>query len=410
MQQHNLRLAYTVGLNIELQMGVLIQNNPDDVMNFVRNRYIESRNGTLSNVHHLQDKRHTVALIAKINETSVHVHIDYVFGEFLIDGFPMGRLPERMMRLATFQRIFGNTTFEVQPRNGTFSTVLPYKDFFYIFREHTEDGVIILEQNSNDHSIKQLIPNSVLKNIVPHLLVENFSHWYNQDNKTIEFRPKMFSDTNFVSVDGIQYVLDLTACRLQHVKSEKFLLAMRSTSYEKIVKLLDRLEHPDYINVVMDSPLKARVELIRMNLNFIIDCTSKKSGYDIESNEWTGMRVALKQNIGTLFGLNFGLVLESMDESMQNRILIVPHGKFNIRSMSEAIDSQTKRYSHVSVTIDRTKDAVLRTPSFFMYTVNNECRTLKANSYAAWFYLAHLHAVTSYPLPDPFTGTYIRKF
>lgn len=47
----------------------------------------------------------------------------------------------------------------------------------------------------------------------------------------------------------------------------------------------------------------------------------------------------------------------------------------------------------------------LRNPTFFVYTIDERCRILKArNNFSAWFYLAHLHAITAHPLPDPFTG------
>lgn len=105
------------------------------------------------------------------------------------------------------------------------------------------------------------------------------------------------------------------------------------------------------------------------------------------------MRVGLKQNIGTLFGLRFGLVLESIDETIKNMLLIVPHGQFNVH----------RRHHHVEVEM-AANNTELRTPSFFIYHVTHELQSLKANSFVAWFYLAHLHAATSYPLPDPFTG------
>lgn len=388
-----------MGLTIELKMGLLIEQSPHDVKDFVRDRYIESRNGTFGRLKHLESKRHTVALTAEIDGEKYYVHIDYVFGEFLINGLPMGRLPATITSLPIFKRIFGNSAFEVQPRHRVFSTVLPYNGSYFIFREHNDEGVVILETSDSDGDcVKQLIPHTKMSGIVPFQLMENYSHWWNRVRSTIEFRPKSFRDADFTSVKGIHYELDLIGCCLKHVKSGRFLLDVRSRSYTKIVGLLVRLENPHYINIVMDEPLKARVELLRMNLNFIIDCTHRNSHYQIESNEWRGMRVSSSQNIGTLYGLRFGLVLESMDETTPSRLLIVPHGKFIVKGR----ESKT---SHITVDIDVAEDAQLRKPAFFEYRVNNECRILKANSYAAWFYLAHLHAVTSFPLPDPFTGT-----
>lgn len=386
-----MRMVSSIGLGIELDMKALIEHSPDEVNAFVRDRYMESRNGTLYGMHHVQDRRHMVALYAIIEKQQFIVHIDYVFGDFLIDGLPMGHLPDSITKLPLFQRIFGSTTFDVQPRDRVFSTLQPYNGFHYTFREHSTEGVAV--QEISTECTKLLIPHTVMADIVPYLLAQNFSHWFNPNDNTIEFRPKRFSEANFVTEDGIEYKLDLDSCRLLHVKSKRFLLDVRSSSFRKIAALLRRLEQRQYINVVMDEPLKARAELVRMNLNFIIDCSKDRSEYRIESNEFGGMQVSLTQNIGTLFGLRFGLVLESTNESMENRLVIMPHGKFNV----------DRSYHHVQVEIAG-KDGDLRSPSFFVHRVNNKCRTLNANSYAAWFYLATLHVVTSYPLPDPFTG------
>lgn len=144
---------------------------------------------------------------------------------------------------------------------------------------------------------------------------------------------------------------------------------------------------------LMDAPLIARIELVRMKLTFIIDCSKIRMKYDTQSIEYKDMRVSSKQNIGTLFGLRFGLVLESTTKNANERLLIVPHGKFSV----------TQSGRHVEVEL-KEETRALRTPPFFIYHVDNVCKTLRANSFAAWFYLAHLHAVTSYPLSDPLTG------
>lgn len=403
------RIAHSIGLNIEGKLAAMIDANPEEVYEFVRIRYEDSAAGYVTGLHPLPNRRHTIAMTAKIRGETFSVHIDYVFGDFLINGTPMGRLPENITKHATFQRIFGNMTFEVYPSHHALCTKLTFDGFNYIFRESAEHGIIVIERDhSRPDRSKELIPHTKMSNLVPFSLVNKFSHWYDSKQNVIEFRPKSFGETNFATVDGIQYELDVQSGQLTHTKTQRFLLDVRSESFQKIANLLVRLEHSDYIVVMMDAPSIARVELVRMNLNFIIDCSRKQRDidcpreqrdYDIESIEYSDMRVCRKQNIGTLFGLRFGLVLESTNELITNQLLIVPHGKPIVH----------RRKHHVAIKMNA-NHTELRTPSFFIYHVNAECRALKANSFAAWFYLAHLHAITSYPLPDPFTGTYIRYF
>lgn len=399
-------MAYTIGINNECRMSALIVNNSDEVRKFVKIRYTRSEENVLGwRVRHLQDKRHTIIVdfAATVDHEPSVVQIDYVFGEFLVNGMPMGRLPASITKHAIFGRIFGNTTFEVQAKNQTFSTLSVYRNHMYIFREDINDGIVVIEhkvdvmQSVNVDSTvyhKELIPHTRLIGLVPFLLLERYSHWYNREDDVIEFRPKLFSDPDFASVNGIQYELDLKTRRLKHMKTKRLLLDVRSESFKKIAELMERLEHPNYINVLMESPFGARVELTRMKLTFLIDCLNSESGYNIQSNEYSSMRVSSKQNIGTLFGLHSGLLLESMDaETVKSQLFIVPHAKINVQRMDY----------HVEVKIVA-PDTELRSPPFFIYHINKQLRTLKGNSFAAWFYLAHLHAVTSYPLPDTFTG------
>lgn len=264
----------------------------------------------------------------------------------------------------------------------------------YIFREDKGDGVIIIEHNpAGVECAKDLIPHTKLDGLVPFTLVENFSHWYDRERNIIEFRPKLFSDADFGTADGFQYELDLETCHLKHKKSEQLLLDVQSSSFKTVAKRMKRLDHCEYILVWLDAPHTARIEMVRMKLNFTIDCSKARKFYYIHSKEYDDMHISAKQNVGTLFGVRFGLILESKKKNVNKQLLIVPHGKFSVKQSDHHVDVEMSEI-----------ETKLRTPPFFIYQVDNVCRTLKANSFAAWFNLAYLHAVTSYPLPDPFTG------
>lgn len=367
-----------------------IVNERKAVEKFVHIRY---PNCALNELRLSQTKRHIIEVETTFEDSAAKIQIDYVFGAFLVNGIPIGRLPKTITGHPVFQRVFGNITFEVQPFCKAFHTVALFNDSRYIFREDKGDGVIIIEHTGEVERIKELIPHGKLIGVYPFSLIKNFSHWFNRERNTIEFRPRLFSDADFASADGIQYEFDLESRLLKHMSSERLLLDVRSKSFQTISELLKRLERSDYITVLMDAPLIARIELVRMKLTFIIDCSKIRMKYDTQSVEYKDMRVSSKQNIGTLFGLRFGLVLESTTKNANERLLIVPHGKFSVTQSGRHVDVENKDESRA-----------LRTPPFFIYHVDNVCKVLRANSFAAWFYLARLHAVTSYPLSDPFTG------
>lgn len=122
------------------------------------------------------------------------------------------------------------------------------------------------------------------------------------------------------------------------------MLDVTSDSYLKIVHQLSRLECANFINILLESPKIATIELIRMNLKFKVDTSdSNTNQYDIRSNEFSQMRVSLQQKCGTLFGLNHGLLLEKYDSSEQSTLLLLPHGMIQ----AERTKSHTYRLTFI---------------------------------------------------------------
>lgn len=392
-----LRMAYTIGLNIKERMQSLILRDDSEVRVFVGSQYSESHIEFLENLRFLENGLYAFEMIVSIDGARLVLRVNYVYGEFLVNGAPMGRLPNTITETVSFKRVFGNTIIDVTPLNGAFETRHPINGHTYTFHEDEDDGLIIIQhdnQNSpNNHC--ELIPHSKLMDEVSVLLVENFNHWLNKRENVIEFRP---TGDLITAQPEAQYQLKLDSCHLEHLPTKRWLLDIKSASFKQITKLLSRLEHEHYIHVLMEKNIltKATIELVRMNLNFDVDCSPTAPEYSIISREYRKMRVCKQQNFGTLLGLRHGLLLESMADHSTKRLLIMPHGTISV-------NSSKKPRNHVTVKV-KTDVPKLREPPFFLYEFKNECRTLNANNFATWFYLAYLHAVTSHPLPDPFTG------
>lgn len=236
----------------------------------------------------------------------------------------------------------------------------------------------------------------------PNLLIKNYSHWWNKHGNCIEFRKRSAGGQRHFSRETlIDYRLELNTNRLIHLKTNRPMLDIKSKIYQKLVGQLQRLEHPNYMHILMEEQDVATIELLRMKLKFRLNCSNANSPdqvFQLESNEFSGMHVSSKQNIGTLYGLNHGLILESAEPSAaaQTKILLIPNGKVRPRFVGAI--------QHVSVDI-HTKDGV-RNPPFYKYEVDEFCQQLKSSdrSHASWFYLAYLHAVTSHGAIEPFVG------
>ncbi|XP_055310983.1 uncharacterized protein LOC129573873 [Sitodiplosis mosellana] len=397
-----LRLVRNTGIHIESTIRPMIDQNPSDVFALVKQQWTRSASGTFDQTYFHPKCPQIYVTHVSIKNIKNYVTIDLVTGSFLVNNLPVARLPNNITQSVLFQRVFGDFIFEVQPDSqNSFSAVHKYNECSYEFRRVGSGTVIIEQQNGVE---RELIPHSILDDEIPHHLIDSYSHFWNKTDNVIEFRPKLFSDANFSKEDGIEYRLDLQEKRLIHIKTQRYMLDINSNSYLKIVDQLSRLESPKYIHVLMDKDNSqiAKAELIRMHLKFVVDCSTSHETYDLISNEYSRMRVSLAQKCGTLYGLQHGLLLESVPcensfEKVSTRktltkLLLIPHGNIRIE----------RSQSHVSVEINIESD--LYNPPFHVYQVDDFCRQLKASSssYSAWFYLAYLHAVTSHGQVEPF--------
>ncbi|XP_037036477.1 uncharacterized protein LOC119074450 [Bradysia coprophila] len=394
-----LRLVRNIGIGIEANLKSIITSDPHDIYEFAKKQWKRAASGILLKHYFHNDRPQLLVFEVALGPVVHFITADLITGSFLVNNLPVARLPTNITDSQQFQRVFGNFVFEVQPtfEHTTFSAVQRYNECHYEFVS-LEGNTLIIERRGD--VVSELIPHEVLKGEIPHLLVENYSHFWNKGANTIEFRPKSFSDKNFSNEIGVEYRLLLDKKRLVHLKTRRFMLNINSNSYTKIIEQLARFEHKNYIHILMDehSARIAKIELVRMQLKFRVDATSFSQSYDLVSNEFSLMRVSRSQNIGTLYGLQHGLLLESVPSekngasSPSSKMLLLPHGEIQT----------TVAQPHVTVKIDI--ESNLRLPPFHLYDVDEFCLQLKASnsSYSAWFYLAYLHAVTSHGEVEPF--------
>lgn len=393
-----LRLVRNIGIHIETKIRSMIEQNIMDIYALVKQQWTRAVSGTFTQSYFHPKCPQILVIHVRVKNIESYVTIDLITGSFLVNNLPVARLPNNITQSLLFQRVFGDFIFEVQPDSqNSFSAVQKYNDCSYEFRRLGNGTVVIEVQHGIE---RELIPHSILQDEIPHQLIECYTHFWNKTENLIEFRPKLFSDPNFSKEEGIEYRLDLNEKRLIHIKTQREMIDINSTSYLNIVNQLSRLESSKYIHVLIDKENSrvAKAELIRMQLKFIVDC-SKPYELMLISNEYSRMRVSLVQKCGTLYGLHHGLLLESIPSenssekiNTSTKLLLIPHAEIRTERSN----------SHVSVEINI--ESELYKPSFHVYEVDEFCRQLKARdgSYSAWFYLAYLHAVTSHGQVEPF--------
>ncbi|CAF4476648.1 unnamed protein product [Rotaria sp. Silwood2] len=138
------------------------------------------------------------------------------------------------------------------------------------------------------------------------------------------------------------------------------------------------------------------IHLTRLGLAF--EYNSRTT--NITSREYSDMCIDEDQWLETLTGLTFGLLLSPLsvnNHEMRHhpyRKLIVPFGTIQ--------GKRNKDTNHPTVTIDRLS---VKSQQYFVFILNDRLKMLQStDSPTGWFYLSLLHAMTSHPLPDEYTG------
>eukprot|EP00929_Paragymnodinium_shiwhaense_P044185 TRINITY_DN22673_c0_g1_i1.p1 TRINITY_DN22673_c0_g1~~TRINITY_DN22673_c0_g1_i1.p1 ORF type:complete len:3475 (-),score=733.29 TRINITY_DN22673_c0_g1_i1:80-10504(-) len=328
------------------------------------------------------------------------LQVDVVRGAFLVNGAPVGRLPKSISLHEDYVGVFGESIFDVQPALGGGWRTLPGKDgsTFSFFKpannaQAQAPPTIIEERLMPDGQRIQarLVSRGFLRGDVPDALVEQHSHWLvkGPEEPKVYFRPQQHDAPMFkfgCSETGAEYILSLKTSLIVHSGSKRQLVDVQSGTFEELYSnVFHRLAPRGRVHVFAGgSSLAAEAGLVVLpqlhGLQFRVE------GSRIRSHEF-GSFVALNQSLGTLVGLQHGLLLK---ESSGERTLLVPH--------AEA--SRTPGQQAVSLQIDS-----LRTPPLFVYRAREDLQELHGQKdRLAWLFLAMLHAITSSPLPDPFLG------
>lgn len=331
-----------------------------------------------------------------------YLSLDLIQGTFLVNGFPQSNLPAVILTHPLFKRYFKDSKFRIQRYSTRARTIDRFYGKHYDFELIVHQGedadmfdvgsLIIreIQEEPNPHILDMIEP-VLFRNIVGSSFVENYTHWLDAENKAIYFRRLPKEDADYRRPHDYTLARDEKGkWRFYDERQKKFLLSIHSLGFSLVSSALSRLEGKEEINVLLDERCgKVTAKLPRYQLSF--DLINDR----LHCVEFTNFRIAENQNMGTLVGLEQGLLLELGDkpDKYSKRMLIVPHGYLQVRLL------QLKYHHNTFIDLD-----YLRQPSFFTYDYDAVLRQLKADkSQAAWLYLAALHATTSSPLPDPFT-------
>ncbi|KAK6584182.1 hypothetical protein PZA11_003912 [Diplocarpon coronariae] len=307
----------------------------------------------------------------------IWVHFNLLDCELLVNGVPLARLPAQYERHPSYTTLFGNSTIEVMPTaipGMQFSGKEEYASYILHFgfvsasglsgSSRSQDSDLLVMAMKGGRTM-ELIPSRILRGNFPTSFVDDFIHWYDSTDLSVELRP--IDDPWKSSPTNWRLINSASGLGWQLTKDGDSLASFKSETATCISHILSPLEDPLGIHGVFNrQSLSLDIDLPRLQLSFIDQ----------------------DQSIGTLVGLSNKLILKNQKQG--TRRILVPQGSVKIIPGA----------SHVSVSIETTLATVVH-----VYDINALLGTLVDNqNLQSKLFLCYLHAVTSHCLPDPLTG------
>ncbi|KIM42888.1 hypothetical protein M413DRAFT_26859 [Hebeloma cylindrosporum] len=319
------------------------------------------------------------------------VHYNILTGKMLVDGKPLGRLPQEIVRHSTYSRIFGQKILDVIPADmpgmdyATRSLVHDYQVFFAL-RASSQNLII---RASCSGKILELVPHTVLLEDFPMLFVTEHTHWMDVQSGEVEFRPLHRLWDSSPQNWRLQFSPGSPSRMIQKTPDARLLLDIRSRTFQGISARILPLERAEYLTVVFDVPSRnVFIELPRFRLEFFIN------NGELESKNLQSMVIDSDQCTGTMIGLNSQLVLRHKDSSFaslpRSRCVLIPRGCVQFRLSSDK--------NHVRVDIDTCTNFIRRV-IWDKYEIDCDLGLLVGSvNLASRLYRIYLHAL------DPLTG------
>lgn len=313
------------------------------------------------------------------------VHFNYVTGFLLVNGKPSGRLPERFRDSGEVKELFGDHT-----HLRTFPSVLSGMSHQLVgliqgWQIHfglRDDQVVVRAVSSG--ATLEFIPRKLFCRgtayDLPVDLLDNCVHFLNLSTGFLQVhrRPKIWK------LRDRDWVINLSTRQCtRHGGKSGHLLCPYSETAQTVAKLFDHFEKPEFIKVILSARHNLCVDLSRFELSF--HCNKDKR---LEETK-LGKEFDPNQDAGTLHGLLSKLVLRDIQDT-RRRTVIVPFGQAMYRLSGP----------HVEVTVDPSN-----TTAYAKYEIDDILGRLTCPPEPSMIYhKAHLHALTSFPLPDELTG------
>ena len=381
---HDIKLVH----QLEAKLRLTMESLPDATTEAVNSVWVEAT-GALSRqftpwtfLRYPQEGWITARSIA-VNGTSEQVvHFDFLEGTLLIDGQPLGRLPDLYTKQEIFKQFFGHRIHSTYPSNlpgmsYRLASLVHEHEVHFGFRDRT----CFMRARSGQNTL-EFIPSAIFLanethggSDLPLSLIHNHVHWLDINSCTLQIRKRISMWRNVES----SWKIDLRT--YQASRKDSLLVRPDSLSFNRIAQIIEPFENRSNIIIHQPQNKNLRLRLPALELSFFVNF----DGF-LESRQLQAV-IDGDQDAGTFYGLESKLILSDV-RVPDDRSVIVAMG-----------DAEIKPYvNHVKVFIEHA-DCYARFP------INSVLGRLECPGEPRLRYFkSYCHAITAGLLPDPLTG------
>lgn len=315
---------------------------------------------------------------------SILVQIDLLSGELLVNGLPVDQPPVELRNEPLYSTLFGNATVEVMPatvKGFQFSSKRTFGGYQVQLGER--DGKLLVQASQDGERIEN-VPSETFADIFPSHFIEDFVHWYNFTTGNVELRPVQ---DPFNQHSPETWILKKISERYwKMIREGHAVVGLQSATAKAMAKIFDPLsDHHRVQCFSRPADQTLRIEIPKLHLGFWLQAGTAQ----LRSKDMPSFVIKSRQELKTLIGFENKLLLES---SNGDQMLLLPEGEVSCK----------KYVTHSAVKLT-SKDDIRKVHAVKIDTLLN--RLIDDGDLAGKFYLAYIHALTSFCLPDPFTCT-----